>query len=148
MLAGFYLLLVWKTEFAESVAAAVCGALAASVWLAIRTQPGEHFRMRATWLLPVLRMLGGVIADCGIVGRALCLTLIGRIPRGEVCSMPIYAAGEDGPEAAGRRALILAGLSLAPDTYALALDHDAGCITLHQLVRNERRSRSDGEWPL
>jgi hypothetical protein len=93
-------------------------------------------------------MLGGVIADCGIVGRALCLTLIGRIPRGEVCSMPIYAAGEDGPEAAGRRALILAGLSLAPDTYALALDHDAGCITLHQLVRNERRSRSDGEWPL
>jgi hypothetical protein len=93
-------------------------------------------------------MLGGVVADCGLVARALCLALLGQIPRGQVCSMPIHAAEEDGPEAAGQRALVLIGLSLAPDTYALAIDHEAGCIMLHQLVHNERRSRSDGEWPL
>lgn len=148
MLTGFYLLLVWKTEPAEIAAAAVCGALAASIWLAIRTQPGERFQMRIVWLLPAVRMLGGVVADCGLVAHALFLALLGRIPRGQVCSMPIHAAEEDGPEAAGQRALMLIGLSLAPDTYALAIDHEAGCITLHQLVHDERRSRSDGEWPL
>ena len=45
--------------------------------------------------------------------------------------------GDETPTGRARRALLIGGTSLAPNTIALGLDKDTGTMVIHQLVVNE-----------
>ena len=68
-----------------------------------------------------------ILADLALVRR----------PAGEVVETPFEATGDD-PRDAARRALAVAGRSLAPNQIVIAVDEERGVLRAHQLVPEER----------
>ncbi len=144
----FYLLLAAKCTTAEEGAGALAGAVGATAVLATRTAGRRHFRPRLRWLRHLAHLPWRVLADCGIVAAALGRRLIGSDVAGSFHTVP-FAAGGDDPEAAARRALVTAGVSLAPNTYVVAIDRERGELLVHQLVPSrEPPGHGNREWPL
>ena len=74
------------------------------------------------------------------VYRALWRRLVhGEQPPSAFLELPARY-GDDSAEGATRRVLLVAGTSLAPNTFALGIDKDRGVMVVHRLVAEEKES--------
>jgi hypothetical protein len=131
LLTALYIVLVDSRRLEELVAAVAVGALGAGAAVLVRQERDVVLRPRPRWILRELRALGRWPRD--LVALAVALV---RRPRGEVIEVPFAATGDD-PEDAARRALAVAGRSLAPNTIVIAIDEERGVLIEHRLMAQE-----------
>ncbi len=147
---ALYLLLEGKLRPSEYVAALLAATLA---WVAVRKVDAERsvrFRPKLRWFFLVAgRAIPKVPRDCALVARALwCGLFPKKRVRGVFRTIP-FEPGAGTIEAAARRALIVLGVSFAPNTYVVLMDCERKHLLVHQLVP-ERSSvePGDAQWPL
>lgn len=146
---GLYLLFVAKLTAAEALVGSVAAALAATGTMATARAADLHFRPRIRWLRLLLRLPWRVLADCGIVGMALWRQIVQRQNVDGAFRIVPFDSGGDDAVSTARRALVTAGVSLAPNTYVVAVDRQRGVLLVHQLVpSSEPPGGGDREWPL
>jgi hypothetical protein len=131
ILAGLYVALVDSRRPEELVAAAGVGALGATVSVLVRQGRDVVLRPRGRWIVAELSTIRHWPRDVALLAEALV-----RRPRGEVVETPFSATGDD-PHDAARRALAVAGRSLAPNTIVIAVDEERGVLISHRLVARE-----------
>jgi hypothetical protein len=81
-------------------------------------------------VLEALRPLLRWPRDLLWLARALVLR-----PRGRIVEVPFEATGDD-PHSAARRALAVAGGSLAPNSIVVEIDAERGVLVRHDLVED------------
>jgi hypothetical protein len=113
------------------VAAVIVGAFGATASVVVRAQRDVILRPRPRWVLEALRPVGRWPRDLW----ALALALPSR-PAGRIVEEPFEATGED-PRSAARRALAVAGGSLAPNNIVVEIDTDRGVLVRHELVGDD-----------
>ncbi|MBV9093659.1 MAG: Na+/H+ antiporter subunit E [Streptosporangiaceae bacterium] len=124
----------------ELLAGAGVAALAALFAEMVSYQAATRFRMRIEWLVPALRLPGEVVRDTMVVYRALWRRLArGEQPPSAFVELPV-PFGDDSPEGVTRRALLVGGTSVAPNTFVLGIDQDADVMVVHRLVAKEGRT--------
>lgn len=145
----FYLLLAAKWSWQEASAGAVAAGIATTAAVATYRAGGLAFRPRLRWLRLLARIPWSIFVDCGVVAAALWRRLVhGEMVTGSFRTVPFDPGGE-GSVSAARRALVTAGVSLAPNTYVVAIDRDRGLLFVHQLVPSPQPpGNGDREWPL
>jgi hypothetical protein len=114
------------------VTAAVVGAVGATAAIIVRARRDVVLRPRLRWILGALRTLlrwpGDLVALAGaLVSRPEC----------RIVEEPFSATGDD-PHSAARRALAVAGGSLAPNSIVVGIDAERGVLVRHELVEPER----------
>lgn len=115
---------------------AAMGALVAEL---VTYQAATRFRMRFEWLVPALRVPWWVARDMVIVYAALWRRLVhGQQPPSAFDEIPVRF-GDDSPEGATRRTLLIGGHSVAPNSFALGIDKDSDVMVVHQLVARKRK---------
>lgn len=131
---GAWLLFVESLAVAELVVGVIASAAAASLAEAVREGGYVRFSPRARWLVHAPRVALQIFVDCWILGVALVEQLLGRrTVRGVMYRVPIHY-GDEGSQAAARRALLNFAVSITPNSYVLDLDEDSSTALVHQLV--------------
>lgn len=147
---ALYVLFIVKLDPEELGVGVILAALAATAaWVSART--GKlRFRLHWRWLPIAARLPASIASDCGTLIAALWRSLILRKQvRGVFREIPFNPGGINGPVSNARRALVVAGVSLSPNTYVVAIDIERKVLTLHQLVASkEPPGHDDREWPL
>jgi hypothetical protein len=93
--------------------------------------------MRVRWLVPALTLPGQVVHDMALLFAALWRQLVHGMDPPSGFRAQAVRYGASGPGDKTRRALLLGGRSVAPNTYALGLDAERGVLVVHQLVMTE-----------
>lgn len=128
---------VWADDslmLAELLAGAGAAAIGASVAELVQHQSATHFRPRAEWVTPVFRLPAKMMKDLAVVCKALWDRVVHRqAPPSAFRAIPVRAGGRS-PEDVTRRALLIAGMSFTPNTFALGIDQDKDLMVVHQLV--------------
>ena len=125
----------------ELLAGAVAAALGALLAEVASHQAAVSFRVRIGWLARALRLPGQVVTETALVFAALWRrTVRGEEPRSGFVTESIRY-GPDTPEGSMRRALIVGGWSLAPNTFVLGLDRDRDQLVAHKLVLGRQEPR-------
>lgn len=144
-----YLLLAGNFDWQEGVAGLGLAGVATVAMTATRRAASLYFQPRLGWLRHFRRLPRQVLVDCAIVATALARALFRRAKvEGVFRTIPFDPGGDDA-ESAARRALVTAGVCLAPNTYVVAIDAERGEMLLHQLVPSAQPpGGGDREWPL
>jgi hypothetical protein len=117
----------------ELVAGLAVGALGATAAVLVRQAREVVLRPRARWIAhEPARAIRRWPRDLALLAAALV-----RRPRGQVVEEPFAATGED-PRDAARRALAVAGRSVAPNRVVIGVDAERGVLVSHVLVDEER----------
>lgn len=141
LLMSLWVLLDDSIALAELLAGAGAAALGAGLAELVQYQAATQFRMRIEWLVPALLLPAQVGRDLIVVSRALWRRLVhGDVPEGGFRELPVRF-GDDSPEGVTRRALLVAGRSVAPNSFVLGLDRERGVMVVHQLVADTPRGR-------
>ncbi|MGH3190188.1 MAG: Na+/H+ antiporter subunit E [Streptosporangiaceae bacterium] len=128
----------------ELLAGAGAAALAAFLAELVTYQAGVRFRMRIEWLVPALRLPGQVAGDMVTVYAALWRRLArGEQPPSAFLELPARY-GDDSPESATRRTLLIGGTSLAPNTFVLGMDSARDVMVVHRLVPGKVAAKPAG----
>jgi multisubunit Na+/H+ antiporter MnhE subunit len=127
ILAGLYVALVDSRRLEELVAAVVLGALAATASVLVRRERAVVLRPRPADVVGELRHVLSWPRDLVLLAGALV-----RRPSGQVIETPFEATGDD-PRDVARRALAVAGRTLAPNTIVIGLDEERGVLISHRL---------------
>lgn len=145
LLTALYVLLVFKTEPAELVAGAICGAISATGAELVRTYGSVRFQPPGwRWLRAVAALPRLTIVDAGRLGIVLWRVVVRREDvRGRFVSLPFAGAHESSPEAAGRRAIAKWFGSVAPNTLVVGFAERHDRVLLHQLVETAEPPRCD-----
>jgi hypothetical protein len=130
VLTVLWLALADSRRLEEVAAAVLVGALGATAAIAVRRHRDVMLHPRPRWVLAALRPLLRWPHDLA----ALAVALVRR-PSGRIVEEPFGATGED-PRCAARRALAVAGGSLAPNAIVIGIDADRGVIVRHELVED------------
>jgi multisubunit Na+/H+ antiporter MnhE subunit len=139
LMMSFWVMLDDSVSTDELLAGAGAAALAALFAELVSYQAGARFRMRIQWLVPALRLPGQVVRDMVTVYAALWRRLIrGEQPPSAFLEIPVRF-GDDSPEGVTRRTLLIGGMSVAPNTFALGIDRDTDVMVVHRLVAKEGR---------
>jgi hypothetical protein len=94
-------------------------------------------RIRARWLARVIELPGQLAGDTVIVFAALWRRLArAEEPASGFRVLPV-TYGDDTAEGRTRRALLVGGKSIAPNTFVLGIDSGTNMMVIHQLVVNE-----------
>jgi multisubunit Na+/H+ antiporter MnhE subunit len=118
----------------ELLAGAGTAALAALFAELVTYQAGARFRMRIEWVVPALRLPGQVARDMVTVYAALWRRLArGEQPTSTFLELPARF-GDDSPAGVTRRTLLIGGMSVAPNTFALGIDQGRDVMVVHRLV--------------
>jgi len=118
----------------ELLAGAGAAALAAFLAELVTYQAGARFRMRIEWLVPALRLPGQLARDTVTVYAALWRRLVrGEQPPSTFVELPARY-GDDSALGATRRALLIGGTSVAPNTFVLGIDSSRDVMVVHRLV--------------
>lgn len=132
---GFYLLLVDTTSLPELYVLGSVALAGGVVFELSREQGFVEARVIPRWLGPVWRVVikapGDVLRLCS---EAVLQLVKPRGARGSFRAVP-FAATEDAPAAAGRRALTEWLGSIAPNTIIVGVDTERGLLLVHQLRR-------------
>lgn len=146
----WYLLLVDTFNKQEMVAALVVAALGtvAVTSVALHDMARGAIRLRwlalLAWKLPIL-----ALRDCGIVFAALWRRVALREEVEGAFRVLRFDPGGDDPYGAARRALVVAGVSLPPNSFVVAIDVEQGRLLIHNLVPPAHSPGGpDAEWPL
>jgi multisubunit Na+/H+ antiporter MnhE subunit len=133
LLTGLWLALADSRRLEEVVAGILVGAFGATAAILVRAQRDVVLRPRPRWILEaLLPPLARWPRDLWALARAL----VAR-PRGRIVEEPFAATGED-PRSAARRALAVAGGTLAPNAIVVEIDAERGVLVRHVLVEDER----------
>jgi multisubunit Na+/H+ antiporter MnhE subunit len=137
LLMSFWVILDDSIATDELLAGAGAAALAAFLAELMTYQAATRVRMRAEWLARVISLPGQVAQDTVIVFAALWRRLAhGEEPPSGFRVLPVRH-GDDTAEGMTRRALLIGGRSIAPNSIALGIDKDRDVMVVHQLVVNE-----------
>ena len=118
----------------ELLAGAAAAALAATLAELAGYQAATGLRMRIEWLGPALRLPAELAADTWTVFAALWRQLArGQQPPSGFREVAVRFGGES-MESRTRRALLVAGKSVTPNTFVLGLDAERNVMVVHQLV--------------
>lgn len=137
LLMSFWVMIDDSVNTDELWVGAGVAAMAALVAELVTYQAATRFRMRFEWLVPALRLPGQVARDMVIVYAALGRCLFrGEQPPSAFLELPARF-GDNSPEGATRRTLLVGGTSVAPNTFALGIDKDRDVMVVHRLVVKE-----------
>lgn len=126
---------------AELIIGAAVAALGATLVGVAQSQADSHIRIRGEWLAPAVKLPVEVARQLWIVFAALAAKLFyHRDPPSEFAEVP-ERWGEDSPEGATRRAVVVWFASFAPNSFALGIDPERDVMVVHRLV-GERGSRA------
>ena len=142
-LAGLYRLLVGPDDPVDWMAGVVASALAMAGVAAVSGQlPAST--IRPAWAFKILRLVPRIFAEAARVAwSALAIDM----PAGTFEIVPVDPGGDDA-ESTGRRGLVIAGASLAPNGVVVTLDRDHRAMLVHRLLKTRSRQGSnDPEWP-
>lgn len=144
-----YLMLAGSVDWQEMIAGVVLSAIAALAVTVTRRAASLHFQPRLGWLRHFRHLPGRLLTECFIVAAALARALLRREKvEGVFRTIPFDPGGEN-PESAARRALVIAGACLTPNSFVVAIDAERGQLLLHQLVPSAQPpGAGDREWPL
>jgi hypothetical protein len=121
----------------ELLAGAGAAALAAFLTELVTYQAAARVRISAPWVARALRLPGQVAGDTVIVFAALWRRLAhGVEPPSGFRRLPV-PYGDDTAAGRTRRALLIGGASIAPNSIAAGLDSGTGTMVIHQLVVSE-----------
>jgi multisubunit Na+/H+ antiporter MnhE subunit len=131
---SFWIILDDSLATDELLAGAAAAALAATLAELVGHQTATRLRMRIEWLGPALRLPAELVADTWTVFAALWQQLArGQQPSSGFREIAVRFCGRS-MEAKTRRALLVAGKSVAPNTFVLGLDAERDVMVVHQLV--------------
>ncbi len=145
-----YLVLAAKVSLTEVIAGLCVAAVVISFFIWIRAKARLRFRVKRGWPWFLLKRIGlKPVTDCGWVFLALWRFVINRKPiKGQLLSSPFEPGGED-HESASRRALVLAIVSITPNTLSIMIDQKKSVLVLHQLVDTGKEpGQGDQKWPI
>jgi len=118
---------VWNDPY-ERIAGYCAAALGATTADVVRAQGLLRIRVEPRWAALLLRPLVRVPFEFALVLTALARRRGGSF---RVVTAPVQGAGR---ERRGRRVVVGAGGSIAPNTLVLAVDEESGEVLLHELV--------------
>jgi multisubunit Na+/H+ antiporter MnhE subunit len=137
LLMSFWVILdnsVATDELLAGAGAAATGALLAEL---VTYQAATRLRMRIEWAALAFRLPREVARDTAIVFAALYRRLAqGEDPPSGFRERPARY-GDDTAAGQTRRALLIGGTSVAPNTVVLGIDRDRDVMIIHQLVVNQ-----------
>ena len=137
LLMSFWVILDDSVASDELLAGAGTAALAAFLAELVTHQATARVRIRARWLARVIEVPGQVAGDTVIVFGALWRRLAhGEDPPSGFRRLPARY-GDDTAEGRTRRALLIGGKSIAPNSIAAGIDKDTDTMVIHQLVVND-----------
>jgi hypothetical protein len=131
---SFWLWLAFVGEWdrTEWVAAALAGAVVASVAVLVREQGRLQARFRLRWLREAARVPVQIVIDFGLLLRALPSRR-----EGVFHARPTGPRGR-GAEQAARSAFVTTTATYSPNAYVIDVDRETGDVLLHDLVSNRR----------
>jgi multisubunit Na+/H+ antiporter MnhE subunit len=131
--APFYWLLIDTTYTPDLIAGAVAAVIAGATYSAAHLEATGTARLRLSWLPFVLSELAKVPVGVIVVCREiLAQSIHPSARRGTLTAEPLEAADDDAQDR-GRRALVEAMRSFAPDTVVIGADADHDRLVLHRL---------------
>jgi multisubunit Na+/H+ antiporter MnhE subunit len=140
LMMSFWVMLDDSISTDELLAGAGAAVLAALLAELVTYQAATRFRMRIQWLVPALSLPGQVVRDTAVVYRALWRRLVrGEQPPSAFAELPARY-GDDSFEGMTRRALLVGGTSVAPNTFVLGIDSERDVMVVHRLVAEEKES--------
>jgi multisubunit Na+/H+ antiporter MnhE subunit len=144
VLMALWVLLDDSIALAELLAGAGAAALGAFLAELVQHQSGSRFRPRIEWVAPALGLPVQVARDSALLLRVLGRKLVrGEEPASGFREVPI-PWGEDSPEGASRRVLVVMGRSAPPNTFVLGIDRERGVAVVHDLVLPSGREGGRG----
>lgn len=143
---GLWMLLVGSADLPEIVFGVASATIAAAGFVIVRTHDDMRLRFRPRQIAILLRRLPPkVLVDCARVLGATWLAISGRRISGQLVRVPFRPGSADDPDDAARRALVVFGVSLAPNTVVVRIDQRD--VLEHQLLTAPIET-NDPEWPL
>jgi len=118
---------------AEVALGLVAAAVAATAAEVVRSQNLVRFELDPRWLRDLHRLPWQVVRDCWLLAVALWGHGTGRPVRGVFRVVPFPGEADDA-RSAGRRALVTALVSVAPNTVVVGVEGAQGEMLVHQLV--------------
>jgi hypothetical protein len=132
LLMSFWMIMNNSAALDEVLAGTGAAALAALFVQRVSARAGVRFRAR--WLVPAARLPWDALRDTGIVFAALWRRVArGEQPASALREIPARYGGTD-PESVTRRVLLVAGRSVAPNAFAVALEPGRDVLVVHELV--------------
>lgn len=123
-----------RAELLVGAGVAVMGALFAET---VQHQAGTYLKVRFEWLAHALPIPVQVGRDLRLVFHALWRRVVaGEVPSSTFEEVAVRVGGQTS-EAVTRRALLVAGTSIAPNTFALGIDDERGVMIVHRLVGSD-----------
>ena len=123
--------LAWEWE--EVAAGLVAAAIAATAAELVRSQDLVRFHLDPRWLRGLAPLPWQVLRDTWLLTVALWRHLTGHPARGRFRVVPFPSEADDA-SSAGRRALVTALVSVAPNTVVVGVEGQEGEMLVHQLV--------------
>jgi multisubunit Na+/H+ antiporter MnhE subunit len=134
LLTGFWVGVDWSTDTVEVLVGVAVAAATALLVEVVEYQTDTYVRLRVRWLLRAWRLPVEVLRDSGIVLAALWRRVVhGEQPASGFIEVPTRW-GEDSALGMTRRALLVGGKSVAPNTLVLGLDQGQDVLVAHRLV--------------
>ena len=143
ILTALYWLLVFKTEPAELVAGAVCGAISATGAELVRRHGSVQFSPGWRWLPALLPLPGLVVRDTFRLAGVLWRVIVRREDvRGRFVALP-FERERRGVDPASRRAVAKFVGSVAPNSLVVGVADRHDRVLLHQLEPTDEPERLD-----
>jgi hypothetical protein len=134
-LTGLYVLLVFKTEPAEFVAGALCGAISATAADLVRRHGTMTFAPGWGWLPAAVRLPRVVVVDTARLVGVLWRVIVRREQvTGRILTLPYADAHRKGVDASSRRAMAKWIGSVSPNTLIIGFAEKHDRVLVHQLV--------------
>ncbi len=130
-LVGLWMLFVSVTKPREMVAGLVAALIAAVADATIKSTEYAKFKPRVEWLPLIFWEAWYALHGTWAVLWALLRRIAGKKTGDRFVSVPMNAGGDDA-ESWARRALMIAYLTMAPDSIVLGIDLDRQCMLVHQ----------------
>jgi len=134
-LTALYMLLVFKTEPAEIVAGAICGAISATAAWLVHRHGNLRFAPGWGWVPAALRLPRAVAVDTWRLVVVLWRVIVRREQvTGRILTLPYKDAHKGGVDAASRRAVAKWIGSVSPNTLIIGFAEKHDRVLVHQLV--------------
>ena len=131
----FYMLLVFKTEPAEIVAGAICGAISATAALLVHRHGHVAFAPGWGWWRAALRLPRAIVVDTWRLVVVLWRVIVRREKvTGRILVLPYKDARRGGVDAMSRRAVAKWIGSVSPNTLIIGFAEKHDRVLVHQLV--------------
>lgn len=142
--AATYIVLAGKASVEELVTAAICGFCAAICWQALDRVTDLPLRLSSAAIGRAADALVRLPAATGKVGLKLLQSVMMPVD-GQVVMRELIHGQARHPHDAGRRAVAILSLSLAPGGFVLRLPEGRDLIELHMLT--DETASGDARWP-